>query len=45
MRKKNALVKDVMYGNVHNLSFRKAIVGIKLVEWYNFCNAWKCCER
>jgi hypothetical protein len=38
VRKKNALFKDVMSGNLPNLSFRRAIVGVKLVEWYKLSN-------
>jgi hypothetical protein len=32
VRKINVLVKDVMNGNLSNLSFRIAIVGVKWVE-------------
>ena len=35
VRKRKALVKDVMNGNLPNLSFRRAIVGVKRVEWHN----------
>jgi hypothetical protein len=35
VRKKNVLVKNVMNGNISNLSFRRAIVGVKQVEWHN----------
>jgi hypothetical protein len=38
VHKKNVLAKDVMHGNVPNLSFRRAIVEIKLVEWHNLSN-------
>ena len=36
VRKRNVLVKDVMNGNVPNLSFRRSIVGVKRVEWHNY---------
>jgi hypothetical protein len=35
MRKRNVLVNDVMNGNLPNLSFRRAIVVVKQVEWHN----------
>jgi hypothetical protein len=35
VRKRNVLVKDVMNGNLPKLSFRRAIVGVKRVEWQN----------
>ena len=38
MRKNNALVKDVMNGNIPNLSFRRSIIGVKQVEWHNLLN-------
>jgi hypothetical protein len=38
MRKNNALVKDVMNGNIPNLSFRRAIIRVKQVEWHNLLN-------
>jgi hypothetical protein len=38
VRKRNALVKDVMNENIPNLSFCRAIVGIKMVEWHNLSN-------
>lgn len=33
MYKKNALVKDVINGNITHLSFYRTIVGVKIVEW------------
>lgn len=36
--KRNSLVKDVMNGNILNLSFHITIVGIKLVGWHNLSN-------
>lgn len=38
MRKKNTLVKGVMNGNISNLSFRRAIIRVKWVEWHNLLN-------
>jgi hypothetical protein len=38
MRKRNALVKDVMNENIPNLSFCRASVRIKMIEWYNLSN-------
>jgi hypothetical protein len=35
MRKINVSVKYVMNGNLPNISFRIAIVGVKRVEWHN----------
>jgi hypothetical protein len=38
VRKNNSLVKDVVNGNIPNLSFRRAIVGVKLVAVHNLTN-------
>ena len=38
VRKKNVLVKDVINGNIPNLSFRRSIIGVKQVEWHNLLN-------
>jgi hypothetical protein len=38
VRKKNTLVKDVINGNIPNLSFRKAIIRVKRAEWHNLLN-------
>jgi hypothetical protein len=38
MRKKNALVKDVMNGNITHTSFYRTIVGVKFVEWQLLSN-------
>jgi hypothetical protein len=35
---KNALVKDVLIGNIPHLSFHISIIRVKLVEWNNFLN-------